>query len=843
MDLPSCPACNQSVLDDDATHCPFCGASMSGDGTSVPVAAPPVVAAEATEESTAEESTPEDTSQPEPAHRASAAPTPKPDSSDSSDTNPFGVEPNLSHQAIPAAAKPTRKRPWRVQCPMCDAPGFLPRQAAGRDVKCANPECLVPFFTAPAASGEKPEPDEPTEAEKPAVARIATWVVVLLVLGGGTAGTAWWFFADPSARSSGPATADAGTAGQFGALDPPPANTADPATKPVEETDPDTNPAASLAEAVSTSTIRAQAPPLMIAAAQQRDGNRSKPFCRRLTAEYFAALGKTQAAKAELQQLTQIGADLPYLHINALVELWWHRQQVGSVAADPQLVEAVQRSTNLASSNPFAVDVAVSLGCALIASGQASLAETTIERLWKPTLTARLRLDQLQCRQSLSFHLAHRNASPPALRREASVDSLIIERLCSRGHSDAALAWARRGLYIFDRADRLAAWAVAIRHDQQVASATTLDTALADQDPAIRAIVHARLALSAASTDKQAAAAQSIALATQALKQCAPPRTVALGNLKQTFLLPIDDVSDWWLKAQAQAELTGALCLLGKPDDARPVFLDALASARSLGPARADIAARLKAIQTTGTNGMIQQLKTVLELTGNDEARQAAQQYAGKCRDWLVLAKLRAACLDRIHRFAIAHQLGHDAWNDIRDHGLTNDATLRDPFTTSTLPSFLYLSFQAAGDTTATTDMNRVLPTGLPVDATETLRLRAIALLANGNLDAVVRAINADSNARRDRDSRFQRRRLLFELVGIAAVSPSPAHALQLVGSFGNPRLAIWREDAYRLVAAQLATRGQHALAWKYATDADRAPTERAALLAGLLDGIDRPNP
>ena len=30
MDLRFCPACNQSVLDDDATDCPFCGASMSG---------------------------------------------------------------------------------------------------------------------------------------------------------------------------------------------------------------------------------------------------------------------------------------------------------------------------------------------------------------------------------------------------------------------------------------------------------------------------------------------------------------------------------------------------------------------------------------------------------------------------------------------------------------------------------------------------------------------------------------------------------------------------------------------------------------------------------------------
>src|SRR5204862_4590036 len=30
MDLPTCPACKQSVLDDDAVDCPFGGAPMKG---------------------------------------------------------------------------------------------------------------------------------------------------------------------------------------------------------------------------------------------------------------------------------------------------------------------------------------------------------------------------------------------------------------------------------------------------------------------------------------------------------------------------------------------------------------------------------------------------------------------------------------------------------------------------------------------------------------------------------------------------------------------------------------------------------------------------------------------
>ena len=744
MDLPSCPACNQSVLDDDATHCPFCGASMSGDGTSVPVAPTPTVARDTTADGSDEELEPAVTSQQESGFDAVEAEAPQ---ADGSETDPFAVDLLATSQAIPAAAKPTRKRPWRVHCPKCDTPGFLPRQAAGHDVKCVNPECLVPVFTAPAAASEKTTPADLAPEAETATAGKGPLITLLLVLAGGSAGVAWWFFADPEAQSNDPAIVNFGNQPPMGPVDPQPVSAADPKKNSIEQTDPAAAQAANLPKTISTASIRDQAPLVMIAAAQQRDGNRSKPFCRRLTAEYFATQGQAKAAQAELLQLTQIGADLPHLHVNVLVELWWHGQPARAPAAGPQLAEAVQRSANLASSNPFAVDVAVTLGCALIASGQDQLAESTIARLWNPTLTARLRLDQLLCQETRSFHLANPNTRPPALRGEASVDALIIDQLCRRGHSAAALSWARRGEHQFDRADRLAAWAAAIQDRPQDAATKTLDTVLADQAPSVQAVVHARLALLAAAAGNLAATTESIARANQVLEQCDEIRTVALGNLKQTFQLPIDDVSGWWMKVQAQAELMGALCLLEKTDVATQVFSDALASARSLGPAQADIALRLKAIQTTGTSGMIRQFKTVLELTGNDEARQAAQQYSRKCRDWMVLAEQRAACLDRLHRFAIAHQLGHDSWKDIRDHGLINDASLRDPFTASTLPSFLYLTFQAAGDSTATAEMNSVLPAGLPIDTTETLRQTAIAALANGKLDAVVRAVNADSNA------------------------------------------------------------------------------------------------
>jgi hypothetical protein len=839
MDLPSCPACNQSVLDDDAIHCPFCGASMSGDGTNVPVQQHPTLTPAQTD-SEHDEAATDDSPQPtSPTTQPKSAPTPSID-----DTDPFAVDPAASKQAVPAAPKPTRKRTWRVHCPMCDTPGFLPRQAAGHDVKCANPECLVPIFTAPASSDETPKPPEPDNPETTNAAGGRGPVVALLLIAvAGAAATGWWFLTRPPDTTSNdphtPIIDPITTADPFDNT----SNTTDPAqtakdnpggtatTKQTHASNPDST-------AITVETIRLKAPPLMVAAAQQRDRNRSKPFCRRLTAEYFARIGRTDAAHAELKQLAQIGSDLPHLHINALVQLWWHQQSPGTAKPGPQLEQAIQKATHLSPSNPFAVDAAITLACALIASDQVALADFTINRLWNPSLPSQLRLDQLQCQQDGTFHLDNRLTHLHSMQDDPSPDRLVIARLCSHQHSTAALKWSLQAGTASARANRIAAWAVATRQINSPSSAKSLELTLAEQSPAVTALVHARMALDAAGHGDPDAANHSIQQAQMALRICPETRTVALGNLKQTLQGPIDDVSGWWLKAQAQAELLGALCLTGQLDPARSLLTDTLATARSLGPAQTDIANKLKAIKSAGTNRLVQQVKAMLELTDDDLARQAATQYTSKCRDWMKLAQQRSACLDRLHRWAILHGLGSTAWDDIREHGLTNDTTIRDPFLASTLPSFLFLNFQAAGNTDSTTAMNQALPAGLTIDATETLRQTAHAALKQGNLGAVSQAINADASSRRDRIARFDRRRVLFELVAVAAASDSPKHALQLAGSIRDPRLAIWREEAYRLVAAQLAARHHHAIAWNFARHADRLPTETVALLAGLLEGL-----
>ncbi|MEC7557907.1 MAG: hypothetical protein VYA32_12045, partial [Planctomycetota bacterium] len=83
--------------------------------------------------------------------------------------------------------------------------------------------------------------------------------------------------------------------------------------------------------------------------------------------------------------------------------------------------------------------------------------------------------------------------------------------------------------------------------------------------------------------------------------------------------------------------------------------------------------------------------------------------------------------------------------------------------------------------------------------------------------------------------------RILYELTARAANSQTPARALELINMIRDSRFMIWRENASRLVAAQLAVNGHHVIAWNFATHSDRPPTIRVALLSGILSGLSAP--
>ncbi len=802
MDLPSCPACNQSVLDDGASHCPFCGASMSGDGGSVPVESAP-----ASTEASDERATTDD---------------------------PFEISSPVAHRGLATAPRPSKQRPWRVVCPMCETAGYIPRKAAGREITCSNPDCLVPLFTAPAApNSPKPTNEIPSQQ---ASTRRPLFTVVILLFVVGLAGGVGWLLWKPSGRPSPAPPTGLSTTTQFGQLSAAdePAIGEPPQTPSVT----DEATATQAPNSLTPAQIRARAYEAMIAAAQSPTENRSKPFCRRLNAETFAAAGAEPETLTELKQLTEVGPDLPHLHITPLVALWWSRQANGQPAHNPYLQEALQRSNNLSSRDTYAVDAAIALGAALVASHQDALARETIDRLWFDDEPQRLRLDQSIARQTLGFRLPLSSRHRTLLASARSPDTLIIRQLVARGHSASALAWSQGSSLPLTRGDRLAAWAGGECRGTEREAVSRILGVLADESALLRARVLARTALMAFSTSDQTLAAELAAAAEAALKECPAPRPVILGDLRQTYQQEVSDPTDWWLQVQARACLVATRFLEGNTTSAGSHFQAALSAARCIGPTQGDIRGRIRDMKSAGTARFLQVVKTALDLTGDDEAQQAVQVYRRHCTDWLALADQRADCLARLHRWAVHFGQIQAAWDDVRTVARSNDITKRDLFSTTTLPSFLFLRFKIAGNENGLKQMKTAFPGDVPTDFDELLRQKTEAALVAGDLPACVLAINKDKNARRKRTARFSRRRLMFHLVGQAAASRQPARALDLIAAFRDSGAALWREDAYRLTAARLATNRLHAIVWEHAMNSNRPSTERIALLAGLLEGL-----
>ena len=159
MSLPTCPSCGQSVLEDNPVDCPFCGAAMDGSrgakNTPRPKAGPVInrPGARKIPEKPAAPTAPVVDSvtpapeAPKPAARPAGGPRGSKPVVDEDD--PFGVGmASAAAQAIQATAKPEKGRLLKVVCPMCEQVGFVPKNAVGKSVKCANEKCMVPIFTA-----------------------------------------------------------------------------------------------------------------------------------------------------------------------------------------------------------------------------------------------------------------------------------------------------------------------------------------------------------------------------------------------------------------------------------------------------------------------------------------------------------------------------------------------------------------------------------------------------------------------------------------------------------------------------------------------------------------------
>ncbi len=478
MDLPICPHCGQSVLDDDVDECPFCGESMSAKPTGKkPAPAKPGPAPKATT--------------PAPAEAKPSAPRPaksKPKSTEAvaSADQPFAVDQAALTNAVPLRPSPSAGRTYKVVCPMCETAGYTSPKAAGREVKCANPKCLVPIFTCPEPPPAPVEegPVEPSSMSTTQLGLIS--VVALAAIGWGI----WFFVLKKDDPTPGPDVPPTGVAAKT--------DNETEKTLPEGHTEQSNQVTPQVTAGPDLAKLRPEAVEKMVEFAKvrmARGDSRPLPLRIQWIALSYAELGDLENAKAQLDRLASMTDDEPHYRVLPWVEIGWklrEREESAKEAADKALEFAKNEPASLHDS----WREAVSLSALLAALGRADEALPLMERKLSRSEDQELFADMMAVSLDRTFNLEALEQSRPLVTPRNPAWSGVVWQLVFHDAAKEALDWANRAQILGVRAESLMAWADAVATksiaDKQPADLAPLDAAIKSLPENWPALVTAR---------------------------------------------------------------------------------------------------------------------------------------------------------------------------------------------------------------------------------------------------------------------------------------------------------------------------------------------------------------
>jgi len=437
MDLPTCPSCGQSVLDDEPVSCPFCGAAM--DGSSGPTKDP----ASALPKKPAKEAPKK-----KPASKPSRAARP----AKGKDADPFDIAASpQAHRAIACAPKRTKSRPMPVKCPMCDAKGYVPRSAAGKQVKCWNKECMVPLFNAPVPDGarksgssarvsEKAVQQEerlrtPSQPRNPMVMYGVIGVVTLV------AGLGLKFYLDKEPN--------------LDHLNKPipitPITSNDDPEEDVQAQTPDSETVAEPTAERSDVVIARLASAIVDAAREST--NRDKALCRRYSGDAFQRIGQQERAEKEFAQLLVVARQRDrnddYYRILPRSHVYWQAVAAGNDQLAQTTFQQIEAdASSLPASGALAIEGTVHRASILAHRGLLTEAKAAVERM-AVDYTVRAQKDQQQAGVWLAMadsaaEQGRSSVTPmQILTAQEPVAVAVANELVHQQQTDAAIAWIK----------------------------------------------------------------------------------------------------------------------------------------------------------------------------------------------------------------------------------------------------------------------------------------------------------------------------------------------------------------------------------------------------------------
>jgi len=451
MDLPTCPSCGQSVLDDEPVSCPFCGAAMDGSSGPTKDPAPPFPKRKAEKSETDREPDEDKADTPK---RKKARPK--------KDEDPFEITASpQARRAIACAPKRTKSRPMPVKCPMCDTKGYIPRSAAGKEVKCWNKECMVPLFTAPGPeAARKPTTDsrisdqaEQQQEKLTAETKPGNPMLKYGVLGAiglvVVLGAKFYLDQEPDLdQFNKPIT-----------ITPAPGESLpeDPSITP-DNTEPQ-EPVVSEVEAARV-TITRLADRIIDAA--RISTNRDKALCRRYSADAFLRIDQVDRAEKEFAQLMvvseQRNRDDAYYRIVPRARIYWSAVSDNDTSlADQTFAKIEKDAASLPDAGVLGIEAAIKWAAILVQRGNVSDAREAIAGLAVDN-TVRGQRDQLlyavwSAVSSSSAALGLHSDSPLILLSAERPEVIAVGvELALQGQWQAAAVWAQDTEDIYIRA-------------------------------------------------------------------------------------------------------------------------------------------------------------------------------------------------------------------------------------------------------------------------------------------------------------------------------------------------------------------------------------------------------
>lgn len=716
MEFAVCPSCKQSVLDDEAVDCPFCGAPMKGGprpggAPAKPTAAKPSTAAPGAVKAGG-------------GAAAIAKPAAKPVSgskAETGDETPFEREVG-GGPTTAAAAAPTKQRSFRIVCPMCETVGYISPKAAGTRVKCANPKCLVPTFEAPPLPPAEPEsPPEPPR--KPNYVLLGGVTAAICLAGGAAA----YFVAMQPARSTVNITqmTPEEAARLLAQTQPtPPVNSN--ITPPQDNGPSSTIPPIDKPPVVAATSELAKELPILIEKAVLIRGsqNRSLPFSRQLASESFALMGNIPKAQEHLAAFDRVGQNVPFYKISILTELAWAQLKKQDVAAAKVSAQAAfDLAGKLPGNGRSRLISASRLGGLLIALGELDKATQLANEYsvgWKPGLIdtpqAAEKLERQDGQVSALLQpalddftttVAATDQAKPGLAWFEPQSGAMARSAAGRGFINEAVKWAAKqtGTRQIEVLGELAAFegsksAAGITSEALLAKVNGLmDRSGANLSPVARAYVLGRAATAVAGGSPEAAkglvaSARELLAGVTIPAPVAWPQTPGLVNPSLPALAPLEKLAVAW------SELALASQLAGDTSSSQSALKSAFAATMAIGPSLIYVDQFLERLNGPDVTSIRDRLKEELGIRTEDAARQAFSSYRRGVLTYREHAAIRFDLELTIADRLIEAGGPSVVWKQLQESAGDSDAVQQQLPTASSANtiSMLATAFQLAGD-------------------------------------------------------------------------------------------------------------------------------------------------